>query len=153
MTRRHAAALALVGWYLMVPPEQGTKLPMSQWDHVGGFDKIDDCQDMRNFAREPADTQQKDSGLTSKIFGDDPIKSADDENANVAAIRQYVATGQEPATVQIPSYGPIGSLLQSLGLRSRSRPVPEELRDRMHLAKRFALGQCVATDDPRLKEK
>ncbi len=139
MNPRHAAALALVGWYLMVPPTSGTTLPIGQWDHVGSFDKIDDCEDMRNFARAPGKLPP------------DPYATDDAENANVAAIRQYVETGQEPATVEIPSYGPIGSLLQSLGLRSRTRPVSQELRDRMHLAKWFALGQCIASDDPRLK--
>jgi hypothetical protein len=143
----HAAALALVGWYLIVPPTPGTTLPMGRWDHVGSFDNINDCENMRNFAREPGKPAP---GLPSHIL-DDPVATADDENANVAAIRQYLATGQEPATVKSPSYGPIGSLLQSLGLRSSTRPVTQELRDRMHLAKRLALGECIGTDDPRLK--
>jgi hypothetical protein len=40
MTRRHAAALALVGWYLMAPPMKGSvsalsvdlNAPISEWD-------------------------------------------------------------------------------------------------------------------------
>ncbi len=149
MNLRHAAALTLVGWYLMVPPESGMKLPISQWEHVGSFDKIDDCEDMQKFARVPDGPS---SGLPPHLL-DDPIAQADDETAADTAIRQYVATGQEPATVEIPSYGPIGSLLQSLGVRSRTHPVTPELRERMHLAKRYETGQCIASDDPRLKEK
>jgi hypothetical protein len=37
MNPGHAAAFALVGWYLMVPPESGSKLPISQWDHFWRF--------------------------------------------------------------------------------------------------------------------
>jgi hypothetical protein len=147
MSLRHNAALALVGWYLMVPPASGSKLPISQWEQLGNFDKIDDCEDMQKFARAPDGPS---SGLPPHRL-DDPLAKADDENAADAAIRQYVATGQEPPSVEAPSYGPIGSLLQSLGLRSRTRPVTPELRDRMHLAKRFDSGRCIASDDPRLK--
>jgi len=41
---RHAAALALVGWYLMAPPIRpgggvDLKAPMSQWDQDDDFDR------------------------------------------------------------------------------------------------------------------
>ena len=46
MNLRHAAALALVGWYLMSPPIQAFKespvpelsAPLSQWTSVSAFD-------------------------------------------------------------------------------------------------------------------
>jgi hypothetical protein len=50
---RHAAALALVGWYLMIPPavvEHGnhriyTKAaPLSRWSLFQSFDTAKDCQ-------------------------------------------------------------------------------------------------------------
>jgi len=63
MKSRHAAALALVGWYLMVPPPQSPpaalatnidaineyrrmpqRLPISQWKTVESFDSADDCR-------------------------------------------------------------------------------------------------------------
>jgi hypothetical protein len=51
MNLRHAAALALVGWYLMVPPSTGgkldTKAPLSQWINEGAFDRADDCESAR----------------------------------------------------------------------------------------------------------
>jgi hypothetical protein len=49
MTLRHAAALALVGWYLMVPPlssdgkEIDTAAKLSQWDARLRFDRASDC--------------------------------------------------------------------------------------------------------------
>ena len=47
MKPRHAAALALVGWYLMLPPmnEKGvyTQDSISDWDHVGSYDSAAEC--------------------------------------------------------------------------------------------------------------
>ncbi|HEY2484177.1 MAG TPA: hypothetical protein VGI36_03465 [Candidatus Binataceae bacterium] len=51
MNVRHAAALALVGWYLMVPPPTLRRYPnpidktqpMSSWKKIGQLDSDDDC--------------------------------------------------------------------------------------------------------------
>jgi hypothetical protein len=49
MRLRHAAALALVGWYLMVPPFQrgGVNLdaPLRSWRLFGSYDTANDCED------------------------------------------------------------------------------------------------------------
>ena len=60
MKPRPAAALALVGWYLMAPPirwgmlssgQEGFKLasslPLSAWNHVGSFDSAQQCETFR----------------------------------------------------------------------------------------------------------
>jgi hypothetical protein len=59
MNPRHAAALALVGWYLMVPPvtPEGLtdpnatlvngKAPISQWIIFRAYDSADQCQQER----------------------------------------------------------------------------------------------------------
>lgn len=52
MKLRHAAALATVGWYLMVPPFQGTpqslsvntSTAISGWDQVESYDSASDCE-------------------------------------------------------------------------------------------------------------
>jgi hypothetical protein len=66
MNLRHTAALALVGWYLMIPPsiepdlssdakvqanlnnppafEFDDKAPLSRWEIDKSFDRDDDCQ-------------------------------------------------------------------------------------------------------------
>jgi hypothetical protein len=54
---RHAAALALVGWYLMLPPmeanEQGVLIslnlnaPISKWDVSGSYDSPSECRAAR----------------------------------------------------------------------------------------------------------
>ncbi len=61
MKRRHAAALALVGWYLMMPPvyQNGKEVerdidiggghldetaPLSKWAIVGSFDSAAECE-------------------------------------------------------------------------------------------------------------
>ena|SRR6266478_8845086 len=54
MKTRHAAALALVGWYLMVPPsafrfsDLATGLePLYQWLQIGSFDSANACEQGR----------------------------------------------------------------------------------------------------------
>jgi hypothetical protein len=48
MKPRHAAALALVGWYLMVPPiSNGTPAiaaPLSRWEIQESYDTAVECQ-------------------------------------------------------------------------------------------------------------
>ena len=49
MKPRHAAALALVGWYLMVPPlvdepyKVNTEAPLPSWKVYQTFDTLDEC--------------------------------------------------------------------------------------------------------------
>ena len=65
MKPRHAAALALVGWYLMLPPLTenppphaaenalvDTQAPLSQWDSDGSFDSAIQCNRARGQATE-----------------------------------------------------------------------------------------------------
>jgi hypothetical protein len=51
MKPRHAAALALVGWYLMWPPiKVGRAIPtapFSTWTTVYTFDSAKDCEDVK----------------------------------------------------------------------------------------------------------
>jgi hypothetical protein len=50
MKPRHAAALAMVGWYLLYPPwnaEKGREdpgLPLNRWYQVATFDSSADCE-------------------------------------------------------------------------------------------------------------
>ncbi|MGO9266812.1 MAG: hypothetical protein ACLQBA_18355 [Candidatus Binataceae bacterium] len=52
MTFRHAAALALVGWYLMIPPigndlqdfKKNLKTPLSTWIQDSAYDSAKDCE-------------------------------------------------------------------------------------------------------------
>ena len=44
MNPRHAAALALVGWYLMVPfPDHDA--PLAHWPHNDSFDSAKECRE------------------------------------------------------------------------------------------------------------
>jgi hypothetical protein len=45
MTARHAAAFALMGWYLIAAPPGTTPASLSQWRIVGTYDKASDCQE------------------------------------------------------------------------------------------------------------
>jgi hypothetical protein len=49
MKPRHIVAVALIGWYLMVPPKGCTgrihmDAPISSWSTVTSFDSLDDCK-------------------------------------------------------------------------------------------------------------
>jgi hypothetical protein len=44
MKARHAAALALVGWYLMVPPNKNEDTPLSEWIVRRTYDSAEACQ-------------------------------------------------------------------------------------------------------------
>ncbi len=87
MKLRHAAALALAGWYLMMPtpPSKDSgywgKLralafgspqyaPMSQWQQLGTFDTAKECEAGKTTARAIAN---------SIIKGDDPVCIATDD--------------------------------------------------------------------------
>jgi hypothetical protein len=45
---RHAAALALAGWYLMVPPDLADLAPISAWRHFGSYDSARKCDSARS---------------------------------------------------------------------------------------------------------
>lgn len=52
MNLRLAAALAIVGWYLMQPPTDSrgrpdSEAPLSQWKESGAFDSAADCSKER----------------------------------------------------------------------------------------------------------
>ncbi len=51
MRLRHADALVLVGWYLLMPPWIGPTLdlrtPLSKWVNQGSFDSDEQCENAR----------------------------------------------------------------------------------------------------------
>ncbi|MGO9056161.1 MAG: hypothetical protein ACLQU2_02055 [Candidatus Binataceae bacterium] len=52
MKLRHAAALALVGWYLLISPttdqnQADLEAPLSKWQNAGSFDSASDCEAIR----------------------------------------------------------------------------------------------------------
>jgi hypothetical protein len=45
MKLRHAAVLALVGWYPMVPTPRFEGVPLSRWNHLQSYDTAKECED------------------------------------------------------------------------------------------------------------
>ena len=92
MKSRHAAALALVGWYLMGPlvDQKAGKIvyeaPLTYWEHEGSFDTAAECERkrkdnlrlmtnlrMNSTDRSPGSYLGLDSALAAKcIASDDP---------------------------------------------------------------------------------
>jgi hypothetical protein len=50
MNFRHAAALALVGWYLLVPLPRHPEAPLSLWTQIGSYDTAKECTDAQTQA-------------------------------------------------------------------------------------------------------
>ena len=44
MKPRHAAALALVGWYLMMPLKDHPEAPIKYWSQIGSYDSAKECE-------------------------------------------------------------------------------------------------------------
>jgi hypothetical protein len=99
MNLRHAVALALEGWYLMVPPYVNRKLntdaPLSNWEVYVATDSADKCEDSKI--------------ETLKMLGREKI------------------TGKDSAVTER------GAKAIAMGFQ-------------------LSHAQCIASDDPRLKE-
>jgi hypothetical protein len=74
MNRRHAAALFLLGWYLMAPPfdPKGNVIedaPLAKWEILGSFDGADKCGVSRDVFRERlrGEAQDLEAELDAKI--------------------------------------------------------------------------------------
>jgi hypothetical protein len=53
MNLRHAAALGLVVWYLMVPPRYLIGIPEANWEHRAVFDTKAECESATTLVRSP----------------------------------------------------------------------------------------------------
>jgi hypothetical protein len=112
MKLSHAAALALVGWYLMVPPiTDGEKAipPISQWGLDYSFDSAAACQAVLNARQEnTAKTRKHECGISADFAG---LMSAAKNTHDLDQLKHLQIATQQ-----------LGSV-------------------------------CIASDDPRLKEK
>jgi hypothetical protein len=83
---RHAVALALVGWYLMGPPNKGEvindRAPLKEWTITDSFDKASDCTDFIAGAYKtiepygPPDSDFKRLILSSRCIATDDLRLA-----------------------------------------------------------------------------
>ncbi len=112
MKLRHVAALALVGWYLMMPPipDHGEPdPPISQWEIRYSFDSAASCQALLNALK---------TDVTRSVKR--KFRVSPDYAGFMSAIKNAKSTDQ---------INQIQIAIQRIG------------------------SLCIATDDPRLKEK
>src|SRR6266851_4533963 len=57
MNRYHTVAIALVGWYFMMPPETNFNAPFSRWTQISVSDNPADCMKVKRAVVEYADKQ------------------------------------------------------------------------------------------------
>jgi hypothetical protein len=93
----HITALALVGWYLMLPPDGKPTAPLSQWTLVRSYDNVGACEKLR----------------------DDSITAA----------------------------------MQLWSAARRKNPESQETETAKQVWKESYDPKCIASDDPRLREK
>ena len=81
----HAAALAVVGWYLMTPPwvAQGTfdaTAPVSKWHQASAYDSAAECQSYRSSMLDyyKAHPKAKDADWFERVFGASQCIATDD---------------------------------------------------------------------------
>ena len=88
----------------------------------------------------PADFMQ--SLLSGELGSDMNDPNTADRAAKLNAITQYLRNGNtEPTAVESPSYGPIGGILQNLGIRKRFQPVSPQLSNEMWLGGQVEAGE------------
>jgi hypothetical protein len=62
MKLRHAAALGVVVWYLMLPPDAAVRdisIPLAQWSVEGTFDTASDCQEAMASLSQRAESKRR----------------------------------------------------------------------------------------------
>ena len=59
MKSRHVAALALIGWYLMMPPSKKNDAPLSEWTISQSYASAEACQSAQNKNRDQATAKLK----------------------------------------------------------------------------------------------
>lgn len=127
MKHRHAVGLALIGWYLMMPPpsfdfetkmptgDVNTEAPYAYWGTEGSFDTAAQCSAAK----------------------DQLIREAWQTEARVRATVPKIQQERDESEMDAKSHAPKG---YSHALRHRNLEASIKAR-------------CVATGDPRLNEK
>jgi hypothetical protein len=106
MRVHHVAALALVGWYLMVPPgpldHRRFDAPLWQWPMLRGFDSASECRACQRWFE--ADAKKKVEAGKKEI---DAAKSVDEvERIKPDALRKADIADTENALLCIASDDP-----------------------------------------------
>jgi hypothetical protein len=91
--RRHVAALALVGWYLMTPPwrqgkdgfEERLELPLSKWVRTLAFDSAAECEAVRDQLIKV----EKDASISARAVSDMCVESDDLRLKPKSATQQF----------------------------------------------------------------
>jgi hypothetical protein len=140
MTLRHAAALVLVGWYLMVPPTQ-EMLDSSCSNHRGILDSL-----IATITRESDnDRLKRCDGEATMLVPDAPF-SRWVQGGEFETLAECRADQTKPLTEKDTGWAKFaGELTASSGVSK------EDLIRTQKQALTFS--KCLASDDPRLKEK
>jgi hypothetical protein len=146
MNPRHAIALVLVGWYLMIAPNRPSRVwgearPLSDWEIVQSFDSAADCRQLRQQFQQLAITLREDN-------------PAHDGKPSVRGDEDTVSAMQNLYDRLSPNVDVIDDLTDQLLLMKYFIPWEQHYDPKKQaLSMRLMSVQCIATDDPRLKGK
>ena len=90
----HATALALAGWYLMMPPANQLGAPLSKWKILESFDSASQCRDWLMDFQQRATRDQKQ--IAGKVAGRMPTNA---EALNLAIADSWKAGMDEAQCV------------------------------------------------------
>jgi hypothetical protein len=136
MRKWHAAGLALVGWYLMVPPHEPLQ-PLSKWEVIRSYDSADQCQEFRQRFQELAVSMRENNSV-------DQEKHRPDDKELDAKFQRLLARASPNVDV-IQDLTGFFLLLKDGRLEKPGNPLENSL------ATRWMAVLCIASDDPRLK--
>jgi hypothetical protein len=149
MNTRHATALALVGWYLLIPPiptnpSDLLQFPLAQWEQFGAYDTAKECESAKEELAKAAVKDEETACLDSpqSQWKNQSAEANSGPHKILPAGRGGKPTGGTTA----------GAVLKPGEFPPDFKPMPSpSLRCRYDVIKEDS--RCVSTDDPRLKEK
>ena len=111
MRSRHAAALALVGWYLMTPPLRSpqsvhwnegkpqqdtlTPAPLSQWRTVNSFDSASECREAK---------QKLFKDRFRKLYEDKVLNTPKGYTGKATQLRNQCDSGQQSSCIDYQEF-------------------------------------------------
>jgi hypothetical protein len=152
MNRRHVAALALVGWYLMMPPTQEAVDSACQWKQMTYLGKAKGLlRGGGNWNVVQCDRESLDL--------DDSAPLSRWDNVAVFKTRAECQTRQSQPPTGSEADAAEAQAKSTLDNDQKLRPeaatlLPDDFVEHFVRTRQSAiqLSQCIATDDPRLKE-
>jgi hypothetical protein len=165
MTLRHAAALALVGWYLMMPHHPGDpNEPLSKWYQSEEFDTETECNGLLEYNRSLYhDNKSKNPVVQEQIrrLRSAQCVAANDPHLNPNVLVNWYLMAPlswSDSLAEWHHYGSFDSAAECAAARENAIRTGVADSAMIGLSNErvkstLVKSECIASDDPRLKRK